>query len=322
MELESLDSSAGFENPVKVEPDYASGYELPVKVDYQTGSCIDLASYLTRVLPQTGSGTDALSSLIAYIYVSEALKSAEASYSAEAITGIDEYTKRISSLLPKLRTVKAEDKVLSEDITVPRDILYTIAAWLVSKGNDIAKLSKAQEILRSIDLKAGGILLLEHRNKLADGLRLILESFTSRYKAKSDSSTGYESATVRDMTSLFTNLYIKNQSGTIYMNSGNVRWNWCPSAWSSAQCSSFMSGWDYVFWIEDIVPVTNSDYDFEDVVIRVKVSANQITIDVWHGEHAYTEYVYWKNTLVVQIPSRSAARYNLAYVGTWTFPYP
>jgi len=321
-DFESFDASTGLDLPVKVALDLALGGDLPVKVATELGSATDLVSYMLRILSQTGSGTDAVSAFIVNLYVYDTLKSLEKAFSAESITSKSDYLNRINTLLPKLRTVTIGDEVLSDDITVPRDILYTVASWLILQGLDISKLSQAQSILSSIDIQSGDILRLEYRNKLADALKLILESLTNRYIPTMDASTSSENAVIQDMTPLFKNLCLTDPSGTICMDSPNVRRNWCPSAWSSTQCNNFMAGWDYVFWIEDQLPLSSSDQDYEDVVIRVKISNGQITIDIWQGEHGYTENIYWKNTLVVTIPSRRASKYSLAYVGTWTFPYP
>jgi hypothetical protein len=136
-----------------------------------------------------------------------------------------------------------------------------------------------------------------------------------------DLGSGLEASFLKDYTLVLPNLrvYNRTQGYSIYMTEENVRTNWCPGSgngWPPEKCQDFISGWDYVYWIEDRKPVGQSDQDFEDAVLRVRLVGRVLTVDAWHGEHGDTLDVYYGSTLLGTLSPRSATKYNIAEVFT------
>jgi len=103
----------------------------------------------------------------------------------------------------------------------------------------------------------------------------------------------------------------------------NIKVDWWPNATVSIDGTTvtsdqFYYGWDHAYWIEDTIPVSSSDQDFEDIVIRYKDLDDLFKINVLSGEHKYSFDVYSGSTLVCHVPSRSATKYALGTIGTWT----
>ena len=66
----------------------------------------------------------------------------------------------------------------------------------------------------------------------------------------------------------------------------------------------------------------NPDYDYEDVILIIKETFAHYVIDVYHGEHSYTNKLYYDNELIAELKPRGGSKVqecsteNAGYVTT------
>ena len=104
-------------------------------------------------------------------------------------------------------------------------------------------------------------------------------------------------------------LYVEDTGETIKGN---------ESEWVKVKkCNGF-------YWVgfEDMKGQSNPDYDYEDVILIIKETFAHYVIDVYHGEHSYTNKLYYDNELIAELKPRGGSKVqecsteNAGYVTT------
>jgi len=103
----------------------------------------------------------------------------------------------------------------------------------------------------------------------------------------------------------------------------NVKVDWWPNATVKVDGAvvtkdQFYYGWDHAYWIEDIVPITASDYDWDDIVFRYKDLDDLFKLNILTGQAKATYDVYSYSTLIWHGSVTQYQSYTFTTVGTWT----
>ena len=67
---------------------------------------------------------------------------------------------------------------------------------------------------------------------------------------------------------------------------------------------------DNWYWIgfEDMKSQPNPDYDYEDVILKVYETEYSYVVEIWHGEHSYTNDIYYNGEYLYTANPRSGAK--------------
>lgn len=320
-----FEQSTAKELSVKILSDIAAELELSAKV------VRDLIKYVEKITQRSYAELEPARGIDKTTYIAPIPREIEQAYGyerslyGETYTTTQEWEERAQVSEERLRYVKKGDKVFAEDILSLRNALLDLVKRLWAQGFDPDYLFQAEQTLKQISIASGSFMYASVRNSISQALVYICKALLKRSLFKLERGFTTETSILSIVTNLVRGLrvHVRNTGADIYMDSANVITNLCPTeykgqptGWTYASCQNFASGWDHVFWVEDTTPLTASDQDFEDVVIRVKLDGTILTVDVWHGEHSYTNDVYWGNTLLGTAYPRSAPKYNLAYLFT------
>jgi len=319
-EFTLLQGAVGAEVGFVTLPVSDAGYpvEASVKVVSDLLSSFDWVPYRMFIQPEGGYGTDAL--VFLKILAKDFFRAFEEAYGAEQM-GKEAYDAVSAEAEKYIRSVSLNQKIYASDIVGLRDALYSLASYLASINFDLPNISLALRALEGIKPLTFDIVDCRHRNAISYALYYMHRAVRRRRYHSHDLGSGLDVSVLKNYTPVLMNLRVYNRGRgySIYMTEENVRQNWCPGSangWPPEKCQGFMAGWDYVYWIEDIKPVSQGDQDFEDIVLRVRLIGNILTVNAWHGEHGDTLDVYYGNTLLGTANPRSATKYDLAEVFT------
>jgi len=249
------DIGLGLERPLLTLPtrDIGAGKEFVLyasKGTFESGAGKDVISVLTRIIKELASGTEKTYPCRLYGIDLDAFKGCAAN--------APQLLAKLISMSSMFRYVKQGDEARASDYNEVVDVglgLKDLCICMFRLVYDNPRIYSVwaqglgpravEELLKHIQnmrLKAysGDVIAAEDWNNMYKLLCLLQNciSYLDIGRPSGDSGKGSDVSILKDASSLFQNLYVyvRDTGNKIYMNTANVKWNMCPSAWTSTQC--------------------------------------------------------------------------------------